>query len=62
MGLRRISSGAFLAMLVNAHKFNHVNKLEARHKVLRINMKLSKVLLLSLRATFHTEPLVYLQT
>ena len=41
---------------------NHINKLEARYKVLRINMKLSEVLLLSLRATFHTEPLVYLQT
>ena len=41
---------------------NHVNKIEARYKVLRINMKLSEVLLLSLRATFHTEPLVYLQT
>ena len=38
--------------------FNHVNKIEARYKVLRLNMKLSKVLLLRLRATFHTLPLL----
>ena len=42
--------------------FNHVNKLEARYKVLRLNAKLSEVLLLRLRATFHTLPLFYLRT
>ena len=38
----------YMLMLIN---FNHINKIEARYKVLRINMKLSEVLLLSLRAT-----------
>ena len=52
--LRLISTDAFLATHINAHYFNHVNKIEARFKVLRLNMKLSKVLLLPLRATFHT--------
>ena len=42
--------------------FHHVNKIEARYKVLRLNVKLSEVLLLRLRATFHTLPLFYLQT
>ena len=60
--LRLISTDAFLAMHINAHYFNHVNKIEARYKVLRLNMKLSKVLLLRLRATFHTLPLFYLRT
>ena len=51
----------WLCLLMHIN-FNHVNKTEARYKVLRINMKLCEVLLLSLRATFHTKPLVYLQT
>ena len=38
----------YMLMLIN---LNHINKIEARYKVLRINMKLSEVLLLSLRAT-----------
>ena len=42
--------------------FNHVNKIEAGYKVLRLNVKLSEVLLLRLRATFHTLPLFYLRT
>ena len=37
--------------------FNHVIKIEARYKVLRLNVKLSEVLLLRLRATFHKLPL-----
>ena len=41
---------------------NHENKIEARYKVLRLNVKLSEVLLLRLRATFHTSPLFYLRT
>ena len=60
--LRLISTGAFLATHINALNFNHINKIEARYKVLRLNMKLSKVLLLRLRATFHTLPLFYLRT
>ena len=43
-------------------KFNHVHKIEARYKGLRLNLKLSEVLLLRLRATFHTLPLFYLRT
>ena len=35
----------------------HINKLEARNKVLRLNVKMSEVLLLRLRATFQTLPL-----
>ena len=42
--------------------FNHVNKIEARYKLLRLNMKLSEILLLRLRATFQTLPLFYLRT
>ena len=60
--LRLISTDAFLATHVNALKFNHVNKIEARYKVLRLKVKLSEVLLLRLRATFHTLPLFYLRT
>ena len=40
--------------------FNHVNKIEARYKVLRLNVQLGEVLLLRLRATFHTWSLFYL--
>ena len=39
--------------------FNHVNKIEARYKLLRLNVKLSEILLLRLRATFHTLPLFF---
>ena len=53
--LRLISTGVFLATHINAHYFNHVNKIEARFKVLRLNMRLGEVLLLPLRATFHTQ-------
>ena len=45
--------------------FNHVNQIEVRHKVLRLNVKLSEFLLLRLhivRAAFHTLPLFYLRT
>ena len=42
--------------------FNHVNKLEARYKVLKLNVKLSGVLLLRLCATIYTLPLPYLRT
>ena len=37
--LRLISTDAFLATHVNARNFNHVNKKEARYKVLRLNVK-----------------------
>ena len=40
-----ISTDAFLAPHVN---FNHVNQIEVRHKVLRLNVKLSEFLLLRL--------------
>ena len=43
-----ISTDAFLAPHVNLVNFNHVNKIEVRHKVLRLNVKLSKFLLLCL--------------
>ena len=41
---------------------NHVNKTEVSYGVLTLNVKLSEVLLLRLRATFHTLPLFYLRT
>ena len=46
-----ISTDVFLATHVN---FNHLNKIEARYKVLSLNEKLSEVQLLRLpiRATF----------
>ena len=40
-----ISADAFLAPHVN---FNHVNQIEVRHKVLRLNVKFSEFLLLRL--------------
>ena len=40
--------------------FNHVNKIDARCKLFRLNVKLSEILLLRLRATFHTLLLFYL--
>ena len=60
--LRLISTDAFLATHVNARKFNHINKIEAGYKVLRLKVKLNEVLLLRLRATFHAVPLFYLRT
>ena len=61
--LRLISTDAFLATLVNRHvNFNHVNKIEARYKVLSVNEKLSEVQILRLRVTFHALPLFYLRT
>ena len=51
----------WLRMLTHVN-FNHVNKIEARYKVLRSNVKLSDVLLLRLRAFFHILPLFYLRT
>ena len=55
------STDAFLATHVN---LKHVNRIEARYKVLSLNVKFSEVLLLTLyiRATFHTLPLFYLRT
>ena len=43
-------------------KFNHVNKIEARYKVLRLNERLSEVHLLRLFAAFRELPLLYLRT
>ena len=40
--------------------FTHVNKIETRYEVLRLNMKLSEIKLL--RMMFHALPLFYLQT
>ena len=40
--------------------FNHVNKVEARYKVLRLNVKLSEVLLLRVSVTFHTDCLYFI--
>ena len=48
--LRLISTDAFLATHVNARKFNHINKIEAGYKVLRLKVKLNEVLLLRLYA------------
>ena len=47
---------------MDVYKYNHVNKKDARYKVLSLNMKLSEVQLLSLRATFHALPLFYWRT
>ena len=41
--------------------FNHVNKIEARCKLFRLNVKLNEILLLRLRASFHTLPVFYLR-
>ena len=54
-------TGFWLRTLTHVN-FNHVNKIQARYKVLRLNVKLSEVLLLRLRATFYTLPLFYLLT
>ena len=43
--LMLISTDAFLATHVNARKFNHINKIEAGYKVLRLKVKLNEVLL-----------------
>ena len=42
--------------------FNQVSKIEARYKVLTLNVKLNEVLLVRLRAAFHTLPVFYLRT
>ena len=42
--------------------FNDVNNIEARYNVLRLNVKLSEVQLLRLRATVHALSLFYLRT
>ena len=44
---------------MNVYNYNHVNKKDARYKVLSLNVKLSEVQLLSLQATFHALPLFY---
>ena len=56
--IRLISTEAFLAMHVN---FNHVNIIEEIYKVLRLNVKLSEVLVLCLLTTVHTLPLFNLR-
>ena len=43
-----ISTDAFLAPHDNARYFNHINKIEVRHRVLRLNVKLREFLLLRL--------------
>ena len=45
--------------------FNHVNQIEVRHKVLRLNVKLSEFYFYAyiiVRADVHTLPLFYLRT
>ena len=45
--------------------FNRVNQIEVRHKVLRLNVKLSEFYFYAyiiVRAAFHTLPLFYLRT
>ena len=51
-----ISTDVFLATHVN---FNHLNKIEARYKVLSLNKKLSEVQLLRLRATLRALPIIF---
>ena len=46
--IRLISTEAFLLRTSTHVNFNHVNKIEARYKALRLNVKLSEVLLLCL--------------
>ena len=41
--------------------FTRVNKIEARYRVLSLNMKWSEIQFLRLRATFHALPLLYLE-
>ena len=52
----------FLLCTLTQVNFNHVNKIEARCKLFRLNVKLSEILLLCLRASFHTLPVFYLRT
>ena len=56
----------FCLRTLTHENFNHVNQIEVRHKVLRLNVKLSEFLLFRLhiivRAAFHTLPLFYLRT
>ena len=46
--IRLISTEAFLLRMSTHVNFNHVNKIEARYKALRLNVKLREVLLLCL--------------
>ena len=46
--IRLISTEAFLLRMSTHVNFNHVNKIEARYKALRLNVKLSEVLVLCL--------------
>jgi len=47
---------------MDVYNDNHVNKRDARYKVLSLNVKLNKVQLFSLRATFHALPSFYWQS
>ena len=44
---------------MGVYNYNHVNKKDARYKVLSLSVKLNEVQLLTLRATFHALPLFY---
>ena len=59
---RLICTDAFWLRTLTHVTFNHVNKIEARYKVLRLNVKLNEVLLLRLRAAFDTLPVFHLLT
>ena len=50
----------FCLRTLSTENLSHVDKIEAIYKMLRVNVKLSEVLLLRLRATFHALPLFYL--
>ena len=58
----RTEKDAFWLRTLKHVTSNHVNKIEARYKVLRLNVKLNEVLLLRLRAAFDTLPVFYLRT
>ena len=60
---RLIYADAFMAICTLTQvNFNHVNKIKVRYKLLRLNVTLSEILLLRLRATFQTLPLFYVRT
>ena len=52
--VRSLTKGWFPLTRFWLRTLTHVNKIKARNKVMRLNVKLSEVLLLSLRAIFHT--------
>ena len=58
----RTEKDAFWLRMLTHVTSNHVNKIEARYKVLRLNVKLNEVLRLRLRAAFDTLPVFYLRT